>query len=275
MVRSEFVKGVLGDISGVMAAIVDMFFDAHGHDLLNAGFSVQLHSGSWVRLFLRLDMIIADEAALHMIFMNKGASGLKPCPLCMNVVNQKTARTIADRDAVDHCCADASRLQLHTRRTVNAALSHLRRMAPPATSRADFAELQTRLGWNHVPRSLLDDARRLVICHPCDRLLFDWMHVFFVAGVFNVHVGRLMATLKNHNITYRTLHEYVAQWSWPGLVGQHGPEVFCDKRARSSWSDGTLKATASEALSVFQTMACFFDSVSKDHPSDEVKQHIT
>eukprot|EP00974_Lingulodinium_polyedra_P015872 1540754-Lingulodinium_polyedra.AAC.1 len=73
-----------------MAALVRLFFDPEGHNLQAAGMTLDLNGGSAIRLFLSFGMFLADEAALHMVFMCKGSSGLKPCMLCQNIFNERT-----------------------------------------------------------------------------------------------------------------------------------------------------------------------------------------
>ena len=100
------------------------------------------------------------------------------------------------------------------------------------------------------------------------------MHVIFVSGVFNVHMGLLMRAVKKFNITYRMLDEYVREWNWPTLLGAAGKEVFTSKRATSNWKDGTMKATASECLSVFPVVACFFEAVATKSANTSLCGHI-
>ena len=56
-----------------------LVFDPEGHNLQAAGMTLDLNGGSAMQLFLSLGVAIAEEAALHMVFMCKGSGGLKPC----------------------------------------------------------------------------------------------------------------------------------------------------------------------------------------------------
>ena len=140
--------------------------------------------------------------------------------------------------------------------------------------KTNFAELETKLGWNYVPESVIFQPNGMRLCDPTQCVVFDWMHVFFVSGIFNTHAGLMMWTLKEYGITYGMLETYLAQWHWPAYIGKGDCEVFDPKRAKSNWDAGTLKATASEGLSVLPIMANFFQSL-LDNPgtAQAVKDH--
>ena len=124
LLRTVVVQKINAGISNVMKALVSLFFDQGAHDMSKAGVQVQLPSGESLRIFLSLDIIIADEAALHGIYVCKGSGGLKPCMLCANVFNQKNERGVLQHDPTgmsqDHCCSDSSQLILHTSSTIKA-----------------------------------------------------------------------------------------------------------------------------------------------------------
>lgn len=210
--RTSRVNKVQGRVSAVMRAVVELFFNELSHDFGRTGVFLELAGGSFVHMFLKLDIIIADESALHGMYVCKGAGGLKPCMLCQNVFNTNETRGIVDSSvagwAVTHDCDDSSKLVLHTSGTIRAVVRRLT-AARGTIKKEDFDELQVRLGWSFVPGSLLLDARLLNLADPTIHCVFDWMHVFFVQGIFNIHVGLLVKELRPHRISYGTLHEYV------------------------------------------------------------------
>eukprot|EP00974_Lingulodinium_polyedra_P121546 11179414-Lingulodinium_polyedra.AAC.1 len=111
--------------------------------------------------------------------------------LCQNIFNERTPRDCVERDKTGFCqyhtCSDPTKLVLHTPRTIRLILDRLRAAVAAGTPKRNFEELQTRLGWNWVPNGLLNDNWLLGLCQPTESALYDWMHVFFVQGVFNVH----------------------------------------------------------------------------------------
>ena len=88
----------------------------------------------------------------------------------------------------------------------------------------------------------------------------DWMHVLFVGGVFNVHVGHMMHAIKEEAITAPFIENFVRQFNFPS--GHTEPsDVFSTKRFSSSWKEWTLKATASECLSLVPCLAVLFQGL--------------
>ncbi len=217
-VRSNLVSKLKGGVSGLMRAIVDLFFCLDGHDVGRSGILLKLPTDVYVQVFLKLGIVIADEAALHIMFVCKGAGGLKPCLLCQNVFNTKNTRGIVASDgtgwAVAHDCTESAKLVLHTRATIDAICRRLA-AAHAGMSKPAFAELRTRLGWNFIDGSLMETSRHRAIADPTSIAMYDWMHVFFVQGVFNIHLGLLMQTLIHFNISYSMLEEYMDLWHWP------------------------------------------------------------
>lgn len=266
LVRSAVVnKEIQGGMSALFFAALKLFWDDAGHDLALAGVSVKLFDGTQARIFMKLAIVISDEAALHAMFACKGSSGLKTCLLCQNVYNFKNVRNVVENDSTGiaqyHTCSDWRKLQLHTPGTIRAIASRLSAAAASTMTKANMAELEIRLGWNYIPESLMFQPRARHICDLTSCVVFDWMHVFFVHGIFNSHVGVMMWKLKECGITYATLQQYAAAWHWPSFMGQDAADVFCPKRAKSSWDDGSLKATASEGLSLLPILANFAQSL--------------
>lgn len=278
--RSTHVNKVAGQVSAVFRAILDLFFNPTGHDFSRSGVLLQLPDGAFAQVFLKLHVVIADEAALHGMYMCKGAGGLKPCMLCQNVFNAKEVRGAVEADdsgwAVAHTCGDAGKLVLHTTATIDAVVRRLA-TAKPVMGKTAFDELQTRLGWKFAVGSLVESTRLLRIADPTEHALYDWMHVFFVQGAFNIHMGLLAQALRGFSITYKMLDEYVGEWRWPVHLGSKvgrssGP--LSQKRSHSSWESGVFKATASEGLSLLPILAHFLERVGVAATSAELKAHI-
>ena len=78
--RTSTVKEITGGMGAVMISIIKLFF-CSGHDPTTAGVSLQLHTGLQTIMWLKLGQVIADEAALHMLWGQKGlqASSLVCC----------------------------------------------------------------------------------------------------------------------------------------------------------------------------------------------------
>ena len=265
VLRSAVAKNIAGGVSGLFAQVLQLFLmpeGQEGHDM-SQGMMVHLWSGEHKLIFAKFLYKLADEAALHAVWGCKGSSGLKPCLKCENVFNKKTVRGIVEADrsgwSVDDCCFDVSRLVPTTKQSILDIHKRLH-SAKPHMSTDDFKSLQTNLGWNYVPNGVMLCAAVAHFIDPPKQTAFDWMHVFFVNGVFGVHVACFMLALskfRHNKVTYSVLYEYAMQWVWPKRVKETGAEAFCPSRAASSWKDHRFKCTASEALSLIAVMANF------------------
>ena len=276
--RTEELKKINGQLSRLFCHIVLSFFSQDGHNFASAGIHLTLHDGTSLRIFMNYGMSLADEAALHSAYQCKGASGLKPCAICANIFNWSNVRDVVANDASGisryHTCCEIRDIVLHTPATLHTTVQRLAAAAAAGMSAAKLAELETRLGWNLVARGIMQDDYLRPLVEPTQHMLYDTMHVYFVNGIFNVHVGRLMESLKPYSITYQTLERYVCRWNWPARIkGNAGSDALAGKRAKSSSSDGVFKCTAAEALSLVPVMAQFVKAAVLTSNSDEAKRH--
>ena len=254
----------MGELSALFAALLRQFF-LGTHDMAKAGIDLLLHDGTSMKVFVEFGAMLADEAALHSAYQCRGASGLKPCALCSNIFNWKVPRDVVLHDpsgtARYHTCFDVDAIKLHTTGTLRAVAQRLAAASAVMTA-ANLEELQTRLGFNYVPKGVLQDAELRALCNPVSHLLFDTMHVYYVNGIFNNHVGRLIESVKPYGLTYQQLHDYASCWTWPARVkGNTGTDAFAGKRAESSWKAGVFKCTASEALCLMPVISRFVEAV--------------
>ena len=262
LLRSDTVNEIEGGFSGLLIGAIMTLFGERGHNMMRSGISLALHDGSRQHLFMALKVFLADEAALHLGYNCKGASGLKPCMLCANIFNYSVRRDIVARDATGvaqhHVTHDASKLKLHTTESIMAIIRQLD-ASHGTMGVGAFAELETRLGWNYVPGGIMYNTLTRSLMDPVSVAMYDWMHVIFVSGVFGVHMGQVMWKLRDHDVTYAKLHDYLQQFEWPRFLRSvSGKDTCTPKRAKSSWNDVTYKATASESLSVFPVFANYF-----------------
>ena len=227
-----------------------------------SGIGLKLADDSYQHIFMKLGCFLADEAALHFGYGNKGAGGLKPCILCANIFNAKIRPETVARDptgiAQHHTIDDASKLMLHTPESITAIMRKLEGARPNLSNR-HFAELETECGWNYTPRGVMWDPIVRPIIEPSATATFDWMHIIFVHGVFGVHMGLVMWKLNGVGVTYQKMHDFIQKFRWPRQHAKNcGKEVCAPKRAQSCWKATTFKCTASEGLSLVPILARFF-----------------
>ncbi len=111
-----------------------------------------------------------------------------------------------------HACADSAKLVLNNPAAITVVITRLQR-ATVVETKSGLAELQTRLGWNIVPKGVMFDERARMLREPTARALYDYTHVLFVSGVFKIHCGSMFKALKPHGVTSAALHEYLGMWT--------------------------------------------------------------
>jgi len=258
LIACSTVKYIAGGWSCVMATFCRQFWTPDGRDMEKGGVSIPLCGGGRIMLFVGFGAALADELALNMFYHAKGASGLKCCLICQNCFDAKTTRASVRTStwAVLHTEHNFSKFLPHTPGTINAIVDRLR--AAAAEGSTALKEAQTTFGFNYHPGHLLFDEFLRPKVQPSLKCLFDWMHVFFVAGVANIHIGRFMHLLRKTSFTYASVHAYLSKWTWPHSVGGNtGVALFSQDRFKTSLEARHLKATASEGRSLILPFAHF------------------
>jgi hypothetical protein len=276
LVRNAVAKKIPGGMSGLLRCLLSLFF-SDSHSFSTSGVNVQLADGSFVLVFGALKIVLADEDALHAMFGCKGASGLKCCLLCTNCYNAQNGRDILRRDpthtAVDHTCADISKLQFATTEVITAIVTRLE-TCHATLGVGKFNELQLRLGWNYNPHGVMFNPISRAICDPSKTACFDTTHVLFVNGIFNNHAGLMLRAFRELKVAPRSIANYCSIWTWPKSISSAiSPEkVFDDSRLKSSLEKGELKCTASEGMSLLPVLAHFCESL-LTHANLTVRRH--
>ena len=89
--RTEILKAINGGVGLLIKTLLEKaFFDKDATDMSAAGVHVKLIDGTVILVFVKLEIVFGDEATLHYVYACKGASGLKPCLVCINVFDHKT-----------------------------------------------------------------------------------------------------------------------------------------------------------------------------------------
>ena len=255
-------------------SILRLTFDPLSHDAATAGVQLELHNGRRIHIWLSIRIVLADEAALHSLFCYKGAGGLKCCMLCTNVYN---FRYVANREAllriggVDHTCSDVGELHLMTDATIRSIMARLSAARPIMTD-ARYEDLTKKLGWR-LSALILDEVLSSKLS-PTSVVMFDWMHVLFVRGVWNYHMGCLLVALRPLGVTASMFDAYVQAWRWPAHVGTlTGKDVFSEQRIKSCYTNQVLTCQASESLSLFPVIGNYAENGLMLNASAVIKDH--
>ena len=205
---------------------------------------------------------IADGGAHRAFFNIKGASAIRPCPICRNVLkkNHKAARR--SRYAVDISCTNYKKFDYCTDADYFANYDRLA-AAHGVLGAGKFKALEQAMGLSYNPLSIIGLVALRHMMLPVSQIVLDWMHCFFVGGIFNHTVQKLMRVCKKV-CNFELLRTYIgSDWILPGyirgLANLNG--VFTDGREKAMFkSKGGMKGSASEMLTVYPMMRRFVES---------------
>ena len=149
-------------------------------------------------LFGDFGLLVQDEVAHKFATDAKGHAGTKLCLVCMNVLSHKSARLPCPNGyCVSSASLDQSSFKLHTDASVRAALARLNDVQRDAV-RGDVLQseldlMQQEFGFNANKESFIVD--RPLHVELISIMQFDWMHTYFVNGIFNWEFNQLMEDL--------------------------------------------------------------------------------
>ena len=181
--------------------VLQLFFGTETGELntafdLRQGVVMRLDPESPAQLvFGTLGLFVQDLVAHKEVLYMRGHNAVKLCSLCQNVVKH-TAACLPDETGflIPSTCLDLHRYAFHTNATVKGVLQILADIV--AAEPARLEEMQINLGFNYCPDNfLLDDHLNV---HFVDVLVYDWMHVYFVDGIFSRELAAFLELHEPH-----------------------------------------------------------------------------
>ena len=139
-----------------------------------------------------------------------------------------------------------------------------------------FEELQTQLGFHYAVGSILFNAYTRKLLDPTSHCIFDWMHVVFVGGVFNVLMGLLFHRFRKTRFSYANCHKYCSLWHWPESIDAKAALKQLDtERAKIHLDDQRFKCSASEGRTLLPVVAHYVrQGLLKSEDANE-REHAT
>jgi len=266
--RSDNLKKVVGGIGQVFTKLLKYMFASHGHTLQHAGVLLDLYGGRSVRVFIKLAMVIQDGAAHKFVYFLKGDAGTRFCVECRTVIADKSGHR--DEEANEDLLKInfVRKCELQNDFATNAEVRgtvHRLSICPPA----ELALREQACGFVHNRFSMLLDPSLNDVVHPITQKAFDWMHCFFVHGVWNTVLILVLQALVHGGVptAAQDLHEYILLWALPGrLGGERGSKRLAEPFTKSRWTSakkkaGYIKCQASDALSMFGIVCHWLYSV--------------
>ena len=171
---------VLGDMSAVCKLLLHQFVVPPEN--FSSGVVLDTSDGPKM-FFAQISNLIADLPAIAATFGFKGHAGLKPCPLCANVVNAgyltDESKRIADPSGifVEISCFDPTKFITSADNDLYGAGESLSR-ARGNIRAEDFAALERSVGINFHPHGVLSCSTLRPMLSPLAMVSFDWAHMY-------------------------------------------------------------------------------------------------
>jgi hypothetical protein len=247
-IRSNLVERIDGRMSCLFGVLMACWFDKDCCDFFNGGIVIQCHDRCEV-MFAEIGCMISDADALKKVFECKGHGGTLNCVCCRTTVAHTSDLEVFDDRLVSSTCTDFSKFCLHTDATVWAAANYMN-TAQAGLNATEFEAMQQSTGFNLIPNGILLDKRMTKYFKPISIMMYDWMHIYLVHGIFQNEVGLILANFKPLRIYHTDIDEWCESFNFPARIGDRsatGAAVF--KKRSDTATD--LQCDASEALSVF------------------------
>ena len=255
--RTSFIKTIAGGWSNMLRVLLRSAF--LGADSFQNG--VVVHTRGPRFIFARLSNVIADEAALKLGLDCKGASGLRPCPMCKNVMLKGSEVANRDRTGylVEITCSDMDRFDWASDRDLF-DVADLLQSSRGTMGVGAFKQLEMSTGFNHNERGILADTELRPFLRPASSFTFDPMHCLWSNGIVSVEVHCFLQRLREQTqFSWRDIQMFCkADWQFPSFCRAKGRcihEVFNEVRER--FSKYAFKAGATEMLVVLPLLLHF------------------
>ena len=222
--RVPFLKMVDGGASCATKHLVKLFIG--GPLTFHNGFAISL-KGVATLVRGKVTNILGNEAALKAAWLSKGASGIKLCLCCINVIKRAADERIddvSDDDPfVDVSCTRWDKVIPATDSEVWAQVDEVNVAHADAVEgkhpMAAYEALATASGFVASPQGVLSDVALRSHLSPIEATTFDWFHTWLQAGIASVEIFNFLKTAKRiHKIRYADFQILAqANWSWPGV----------------------------------------------------------
>ena len=256
-IRSSLIADVCGGVSQVMSALLKLVLHNPLCYVQDSGVVLK-NSTSQLKLFFKLGFFLQDELAQKTIWSLKGDSGTKFCLYCQNLI---TSRSGIEGGLLTSNSFDLGAILQSTDASLQRTIA---RLAANYTtmSHDDFALWQQACGFNFCKQPLPWDPLLGSELLPGEMFTHDWMHTFFVTGVFNIMTQLVLDEIDTffRVNAYNMAQSCIENWILPGDKSNVS-HLLSQKHRKANKQAGVFKCSAGEALSLYPLLAFLFQHV--------------
>ena len=247
IIRHTILQKIVG---GISTACKELLWHLFCSSVSLSSVGVVLRLDSPKLLFCRLTNVVGDEAALKGLWGAKGASGMKPCICCKNIVMKEAG---FHQDVyLREISTERKHFDLSTNEDVWSISDHLE-IQFRLLNKAAFSRLQTAVGLSWIATGVLANRDLRNHVQPISTNTFDSMHCLYSHGCASTELHLFLnAARSKAGLTFEQLQSYCsASWQHAKHVKCKPADIFSRSRQEASKDSDSFKGFASEVLSVF------------------------
>lgn len=178
------------------------------------------------RYRFRISSFVGDMDSVRLLCSAKGASALKPCLWCQNLVSKGSLIPESDNYFVTISSSQVEKFDLLRSQELFEAYDRSLREKATRTKK-DHSEVEKHLGFLINEHSLIASPEARAIL-PLDRIVTDSCHNYFANGVASQELLLLQQHLKEHGTTLDHIKQSAIEVQWV-CSNDH----FCSRTSRS------------------------------------------
>ena len=262
-----FSHASINEVQGGWSRLIkEVILTLLGFDL-KAGFPIVPKQGDpfWCRI--ELACLTGDFDALRCLYDWRGASSIKLCLTCKNVVSTASRLAAFSPILVDQTEDDIAKFSLWTDQEL-CDLWDKPLHAPARTQQLRESE-EKAAGFNIYNRlALLSDptARQAAAV---SKVVFDPMHLYYSNGICSWEVVQIIQALKPHGLTPELIGQSFGQTNWRSASTKSGPKWYKDLMAPQRFTTDTYKGSASDLKALMPLLHFHLASL------PGLQQHVT
>ena len=265
IVKHDLAVTSVGGLSGIILIIFRKFF---GNGKIDEGTLLKLDPPMIFRF--TVSNVLADEAALKATWNCKGASGIKPCVLCKNVV-MKGVLVAPQAYLVEIDDHKSEKFDSMSNDEWFSLADHLAQQRA-IVNKTKLEQLEKCAGLNYNVAGLMYDQEMRQIIKPMTST-FDSMHVWFNNGIANGEVHAFLEAAKEKcGLTYEMISTYIEATDWhaPSFQSNIAARVFSEQKNKSN--KDSFKAMSQELLAALPFLRQLVSTTLATRP--EIRQEV-
>ncbi len=252
-ISAKQLQAVQGGISKVMEQLLLRWWPREGLNLEVHGVRVKAGPDREIAR-LKFSTFLGDEKALKEICQAKGASGVKPCISCANIVGRCDSRLDPTSPLRHFSCDRPQDFDMWTAERLQEAANAVKecwRVQP----RGRAEELEKMLGLSYEPGGGLLWGDAAGIAKIPEKVCWDHMHCLWASGgVAQLECNQFILAVGRLGLPLQMLQDFMHRFRFPG---RHHLRNFLLEDRIVQGADSHMKAFASETLCIISVLAMF------------------